>query len=143
VATPGNGFEPTGALIKAVLVNTSVDMTGVAGYPSNAEGWGRLVLDETLHFAGDPGRMWAVDVRRAQGLTTSGQREFAMVQGPLPLPCEGGPGRLPQPYLPKALPLATSRHRLCHFVPDIPIYIYIYIYIRTKQSAWVASIEYL
>lgn len=78
VATPTDGFEPTGALIKAVLVNTSADMTGVAGYPSNDEGWGRIVLDETLHFAGDVGRMWAIDVRRAQGLATSGQREFAI-----------------------------------------------------------------
>lgn len=78
VPTPTDGFEPTGAMIKAVLVNTCADMTGVAGYPSNDEGWGRIVLDETLHFLGDVGRMWAVDVRRAQGLTTAGQREFAI-----------------------------------------------------------------
>lgn len=78
VATPSDGFEPTGALIKAVLVNTCADMTGVAGYPSNDEGWGHIVLDETLHFTGDVGRMWAVDVRRAQGLATNGQREFAI-----------------------------------------------------------------
>lgn len=76
VATPADAYEPTGALIKAVLINTCMDMTGVAGYPSNAEGWGRIVLDESLHFSGDLGRMWVADVRRAQGLSTGGQREF-------------------------------------------------------------------
>ncbi len=75
-ATPGDAHTPTGALVKAVLINTCTDMTGVAGYPSNSEGWGRVVLDESLHFAGDAGRLWVADVRRATGLTTGGQRDF-------------------------------------------------------------------
>jgi hypothetical protein len=29
----GNGFIPTGALIKATLLNGTVDMTGISGYP--------------------------------------------------------------------------------------------------------------
>lgn len=75
-ATPADSYVPTGALMKAVLINTCMDMTGVAGYPSNSEGWGRVVLDESLHFSGDTGRLWVADVRRANGLTTGGQRDF-------------------------------------------------------------------
>ncbi|MEO6595500.1 MAG: S8 family serine peptidase [Planctomycetota bacterium] len=74
IATPADSFVPTGALTKAVLINTCQDMTGVAGYPSDTEGWGRVVLDESLHFAGDLGSLWVVDVRRAVGLTTGTSR---------------------------------------------------------------------
>lgn len=77
-AVPTDAFDPTGALVKAVLINTCQDMTGEAGYPSNVEGWGRIVLDETLHFTGNLGRMWAVDVRRANGLATGAVRTYAL-----------------------------------------------------------------
>jgi hypothetical protein len=78
VANAADSLVPTGALIKAVLVNTSQDMTGVAGYPNNTEGWGRIVLDESLHFTGDSGRLWVADVRRAQGLTTGTSRTYSI-----------------------------------------------------------------
>lgn len=60
-----------GALVKATLTNASVDMTGVSGYPSNQEGWGRVLLDNALYFNGDV-RTLAVlaDVRNASGYTT-------------------------------------------------------------------------
>jgi hypothetical protein len=63
--TPGDAFTPTGALTKATLINTTVDMTGVAGYPSNREGWGRLLADNALYFDGDATELWAVDVRHS------------------------------------------------------------------------------
>ncbi len=77
-ANVADGFSPTAALTKAVLVNTCQDMTGVAGYPSNSEGWGRIVLEESLHFSGDTGRLWVTDVRRANGLVTGAFREFTV-----------------------------------------------------------------
>ena len=40
----GDGFTPTGALIKATLLNSGVDMTGEAGYPTFLEGWGRALM---------------------------------------------------------------------------------------------------
>jgi len=52
-AAPADAFVPTGQLLKAMLVNASVDITGVAGYPSNREGWGRVLADNALYFAGD------------------------------------------------------------------------------------------
>ncbi len=78
-ANAPDGFTPTGALVKAVLVNTCQDMTGVAGtVPNNTEGWGRVVLDESMHFTGDAGRLWVADVRRANGLVTAGVRQFSV-----------------------------------------------------------------
>jgi hypothetical protein len=66
---PKNAFNPTGALLKAVLLNSTVDMTGTAGYPSNAEGWGLIRLDRTLTFRGDRRRMKLWDRRHAAGAT--------------------------------------------------------------------------
>jgi hypothetical protein len=62
-------FIPTGALLKAVLLNSTVDLTGVPGYPSDLEGWGLIQLDRTLHFAGDLRKLAVWDVRHAVGLT--------------------------------------------------------------------------
>lgn len=64
-------FIPTAALTKATLLNAGVDMTGVSGYPSNTEGWGRVLADDALHFTGDVRKMVVVDVRNADGLATS------------------------------------------------------------------------
>ncbi|MFN0131096.1 MAG: S8 family serine peptidase [Phycisphaerales bacterium] len=75
-ATPGNAITPTGALIRAVVLNSSVDMTGIAGYPSNGEGWGRVLLDNALYFAGDARDLFAADVRNAQGLATGGLTSY-------------------------------------------------------------------
>ena len=53
-------LTPTAALIKATLINSSVEMTGAGaydngqtGYPNNNQGWGRILLDNTLYFQGD------------------------------------------------------------------------------------------
>src|SRR5262249_4335684 len=45
-----DAVTPSGALLRALLVNSSVDMTAEAGYPSDVEGWGRLLLDNSLYF---------------------------------------------------------------------------------------------
>ncbi len=65
LATPADGFVPSGALIKAVLINSSVDMTGISGYPSNLEGWGRVLADNALYFPGDARRLIVFDVRNS------------------------------------------------------------------------------
>ena len=66
-------------MVKAVLINGAVDMTGVAGYPSNREGWGRLVLDRALYFDGDDRDLVVVeDARRAEGLATGQDATYAL-----------------------------------------------------------------
>ncbi|MBK7403352.1 MAG: S8 family serine peptidase [Phycisphaerales bacterium] len=75
-ANAADAFIPSGALIKATLINGAVDMTGVAGYPSNKEGWGRLLADYALYFPGDVRTMWTTDVRNASGLNTAQTVEY-------------------------------------------------------------------
>ena len=69
-ANPSNKFTPTGALIKASLINSAVDMTNIAGYPSTTEGWGLVRIDNALLFTGDDHGLQVWDVRKANGLTT-------------------------------------------------------------------------
>ncbi len=64
VAISEHALTPSGALLRAVLLNAGRDMAGVAGYPSFVEGWGRLVLEDALPFAGDPRGLHIEDVRR-------------------------------------------------------------------------------
>ena len=61
---------PTGALMRAVLINSAVDMTGVEGYPSDREGWGRVLVDNSLFFNGDSRRLIVQDLWNADGLST-------------------------------------------------------------------------
>ncbi len=66
-----NRFTPSGALVKATLLNSAVDMTGISGYPSNQEGWGRVLADNALFFPGDQRTMIVSDTRNANGLNTN------------------------------------------------------------------------
>lgn len=75
-ANGGDGFVPSGALIKGSLINAAVDMTGVSGYPSNTEGWGRLLADNALFFTGDTRGLWTMDVRNASGMNTGEVVEY-------------------------------------------------------------------
>ncbi len=60
-AVPGDAFTPTAALLRATLVNSAVSMTGATAIPSNCQGWGRVLLDGALYFAGDAARLFAID----------------------------------------------------------------------------------
>lgn len=77
-ARPGDALTPTGALVKATLLNATIDMTGIAGYPSTNEGWGLLRLNNTLFFPGSPRRLSAWDVRNAEGLASGEFRAFSI-----------------------------------------------------------------
>ena len=79
VATPGNAFTPTGALVKAMLVNSATDMTGVSGYPSNLEGWGRILARDAMTLPGSSRQVVVRQRRNADGFTT-GQQEDHQVQ---------------------------------------------------------------
>jgi hypothetical protein len=67
VANAANAFTPSGALLKAMLINGAVDMTGVSGYPSNLEGWGRALADNALYFPGDTRKLIVRDARNNSG----------------------------------------------------------------------------
>ncbi len=83
-ANPSDALTPTGALMRATLLNGAVDMTGIAGYPSNLEGWGRVLLENALHFTGETRSLVAIDVRNSdpESLTTGATNEHMfMVDG--------------------------------------------------------------
>jgi subtilisin family serine protease len=63
VATPSDAFVPSGALLRASVVNTAVDLTGEAGFPSEREGWGRVLADESAYFPGDARTLLVRDIR--------------------------------------------------------------------------------
>jgi hypothetical protein len=66
-----DSHDPSGALIKATLLNSTVDMTSVLGYPSYTEGWGLLRLTNTLFFAdASAPRLFVQDISNAIGLHT-------------------------------------------------------------------------
>lgn len=73
--TPSDAFNPSGALVKAVLSASAQQMTGSYSdsknentWPNNAQGWGRVLLDDALYFAGDLRMMELVDDK--MGLST-------------------------------------------------------------------------
>lgn len=52
-ATPGDSMVPSGALLKAVLAASGQNLSSVPGYPNMREGFGRVLADAALFFAGD------------------------------------------------------------------------------------------
>ncbi|MET0533672.1 MAG: S8 family serine peptidase [Steroidobacter sp.] len=73
---PHNSFRPSGALLKATLLNGTLNMTGPAGYPSDTEGWGVLRLEDSLFFSGDPRNLRVWDVRNSSGLATGESQTY-------------------------------------------------------------------
>gem|GEM_PF-920054 len=83
--TPADAFVPSAALLKAVLVNSCVNLTGGntgqsgrEDAPAMGQGWGRVTLDEALYFAdkADARKLLVWDVANAQGVNTGGVMEF-------------------------------------------------------------------
>jgi hypothetical protein len=68
--TPAQGLTPSGALIKATLIDSAFALGASAPAPNFDSGYGRVQLDSTLAFSGDPFALRAVDDR--VGLFTGG-----------------------------------------------------------------------
>ncbi|MCK4413234.1 MAG: S8 family serine peptidase [Candidatus Eisenbacteria sp.] len=64
---------PSAALVKAILIASARD-TGFLNIPNDNEGWGRILVDEALYFAGDTREVFAVD--RSPGLLTGQSDAF-------------------------------------------------------------------
>jgi len=66
---PDDAFIPSGALLKAAILNSGMDMTNVSHngqtYPNSQEGWGRVAIDRTLFFPGDARELRIADIRNA------------------------------------------------------------------------------
>ena len=64
--------NPSGALIKAILISGASSMTGTGAgtAPGQSQGWGRIHLDNSLYFNGDASRLYIHD--SPTGLATNG-----------------------------------------------------------------------
>ncbi|MBI2568352.1 MAG: S8 family serine peptidase [Candidatus Schekmanbacteria bacterium] len=80
-------MNPSGALVKAVLVNATRNMDGdsakqnltgteAGGRPNNDQGWGRLALDDALYFCGDDHHLFIDD--NAEGVATAGTVSYTV-----------------------------------------------------------------
>ncbi len=67
---PANALVPSGALMRAMIVNSTVNMTGVPQYPNATEGWGLIRLDRALMFDDNGRNLVARDIRNRFGLQT-------------------------------------------------------------------------
>jgi uncharacterized protein YfaP (DUF2135 family) len=72
---------PSGALLKATLLNSTIDMSNIAGYPNDQEGWGLIRLDNALFFQGDRRKLMVSDVRNANGLNTGESQRYSVYVG--------------------------------------------------------------
>lgn len=80
---------PSGALMKATLVNGALPLTGtdplggaaVSKIPSMDQGYGRTHLENALFFSGDTLRQRVWDVRNADGLTTGQTHTYTVTIG--------------------------------------------------------------
>lgn len=79
-------ITPTGALIRAILINSAVKMSGESGYPSNTQGWGILRLDRGLMFDDNGRNLVCRDIRNQFGLRAGEDFTQAYTVGPGPGP---------------------------------------------------------
>lgn len=79
VATPANAITtPSGALIKAILAAGAFKMTGSGAgtNPSQSQGFGRILLDDSLYFDSDARRLYLQD--EAGGLQTGSEASYSL-----------------------------------------------------------------
>jgi hypothetical protein len=90
---PADALMPTAALLKAMLINGAVSISGrdnagqsVSPIPSNEQGWGRIQLDRSLLFSGSARRLFADDHRLtfAAGPSTAVEYRFRGVDASEP-----------------------------------------------------------
>lgn len=71
---PADSFAPSGALLKAVLLNATTPLRPARVYPNAAEGWGNLNLAKFLPLGAAARRLFVLDVRNEGGLATGQAR---------------------------------------------------------------------
>ena len=73
-AVPANAFAPSAALVRAAMINSAVDDFAAFTIPDNNIGWGRILLDNVMFFAGDTRRTVLLD--EPDGVATGEVREY-------------------------------------------------------------------
>ncbi len=76
-----NAFIPSGALLKATLLNAAVDVARAADFPSNTRGWGSVQLSRVLGFGPGDRSIAVTDVRNRDGLRTGDRSDRGLTVG--------------------------------------------------------------
>jgi Subtilase family len=71
---PADALVPSGALLKAVLLNATIPRDRSRSYPNDAEGWGNLDLAKFLPLGAEARNLLILDVRNQDGLMTGQTR---------------------------------------------------------------------
>jgi subtilisin family serine protease len=71
-----DSFIPSGALLKATIINCGINMTGETEYPNNIQGWGLVLLSDTLYFEGNIKKLKVFDVNNVNGLCTGEIKQY-------------------------------------------------------------------
>ncbi|MFO0861245.1 MAG: S8 family serine peptidase [Phycisphaerales bacterium] len=77
VANAPDAFTPSGALLKAMLLNGAVRMTSQASYPNDTAGWGRLLAQRSIYLPGDARKLLVRNQsNNAPGALVTGQTRY-------------------------------------------------------------------
>ncbi len=87
---PANGFAPSAALLKAMLVNSGTNMVTNSSLvdfqaPDFNVGYGRVNVDSVLYFAGDARRLLLVDQTEGLGNGQAIEYQVNVTDGSIPL----------------------------------------------------------
>jgi hypothetical protein len=81
-AVAANAITPSAALLRATLVNSAVSMTGTTAIPANCQGWGRVLLENALFFAGQARKLVVKDTATPFNTgSTNEDRTFTLTVG--------------------------------------------------------------
>ena len=125
-----NGFSPSAALVKAFLTASSRKMTGSGAnppsenrYPNDAQGWGRLALDDAMYL--NPAtegqrKLWVVD--QTSGLSTGQSSEYRIRVASSTTPLRIVMAYSDYPALPNANPALVNNLNLQVTAPNGSVY---------------------
>ncbi len=82
---PANGFTPSAALLKAMGINAAANVVTGFTAPDHNVGYGKIVADEVLYFAGDARKLLLVDHTEGLGAGQFVEYQVNVVDGGVPL----------------------------------------------------------
>lgn len=68
--------SPSAALIKAMLINSCVNVQYASPVPAVDQGWGRIHLDDVMHFAGESRKLILYDIAEGFGNSDDEPRQW-------------------------------------------------------------------
>ncbi len=77
-----DSFEPTGTLLKAMLLNGTLPLPADGEFGGQSYGWGRIFLDSNMYFSGDDRDSRVFDLPNSQGIRTGQSHSYEITVEP-------------------------------------------------------------